>query len=240
MNTNGKKLGKLWLIPTPLGEENNVSIPTYVIDAVHKLDHFIVERAKTARHWIKSTRHPKPLPALVLQELNEHTQNNELDALLQPLREGLDVGLLSEAGCPGVADPGAAVVALAHREGIEVLPLVGPSSILLALMGSGMNGQHFTFRGYLSAKRDEVGKQIKQIEQQVIREHSAQIFIETPYRNQQMMEALLAHLQPQTKVCIAVDLSLSTQLIRTMSVAQWKKQGTPDLHKRPTVFVIGN
>ncbi len=239
MSTMDKKLGKLFLIPTPLGEENNVSIPKYVIDTVHKLDHFIVERAKTARHWIKSTQHPKPLPTLMMQELNEHTQTKELNALLQPLREGHDVGLLSEAGCPGVADPGAAVVALAHREGIEVLPLVGPSSILLALMGSGMNGQHFSFRGYLSAKREEVGKQLKQIEQQAIREQSTQVFIETPYRNQQMLEALLTHLQGETKVCIAVDLSLSTQMIKTLSVAQWKKQGTPNLHKRPTVFVIG-
>jgi 16S rRNA (cytidine1402-2'-O)-methyltransferase len=239
MSTPDKKLGKLFLIPTPLGEEGNVSIPNYVITTVHKLDHFIVERAKTARHWIKSTQHPKPLADLVMQELNEHTPNNELNALLQPLRDGYDVGLLSEAGCPGVADPGATVVALAHREGIEVLPLVGPSSILLALMGSGMNGQHFTFRGYLSAKRDEVGKQLKQIEQQAIREQSAQVFIETPYRNQQLLEALLTHLQAETKVCIAVDLSLSTQFIRTLSVSQWKKQGTPELHKRPAVFVIG-
>ncbi len=229
--------GKLYLIPTPLGESATHSIPAYVVERVQHLEIFIVERAKTARHFIKAICPGKSLD-LNLLELNEHTPAEAITSFLDAAEQGKDIGLMSEAGCPGVADPGAAVVALAHQKGIEVMPLVGPSSILLALMASGMNGQAFCFHGYLSAKKPELEKDIKRLEQLSAKFNQTQVFIEAPYRNGNVVETALKFLATQTQFCIAVDLTLETQWIKTQSIQEWRKASLPDLHKRPTIFLI--
>ena len=230
--------GKLYLIPTPLGEAGLHALPGYWLPILHRLDYFIAERAKTARRFIKSTGPERPISVLHFEELNKRTDPNALDGFLQPLRDGHDMGLLSEAGCPGVADPGSEIVARAHRLDIEVVPLVGPSSILLALMASGMNGQGFSFVGYLSPKQPMLGKEIQRLEAVARRHKSTQIFIETPYRNRVLIEQLLRTLQPQTRLCIAADLTLPTEYIRTRTVARWREQPPPDLHKRPALFLL--
>ena len=231
--------GKLYLIPTPLGEDGLHTIPPYVVEIIHSLDTFIAERAKTARHFIKATQPPYPLSHITVFEIDNNTQSIDFQEVKPLLEAGKNVGLMSEAGCPGVADPGANIVAWAHQEGIAVVPLVGPSSILLALMASGMNGQSFTFHGYLSAKREELTKDLKQLEELARKNRQTQIFIETPYRNKQMIETALAVLSATTKFCIAADISLPPQYILTKTIADWKKTAIPDLHKRATIFLIG-
>lgn len=231
------KKGKLYLIPTPLGENATHTISAYVIEIIQQLDIFIVERAKTARHFIKALCPGKSLD-LNLLELNEHTSAEAITHFLDAAEQGKDIGLMSEAGCPGVADPGAAVVQLAHQRDIEVLPLVGPSSILLALMASGMNGQSFCFHGYLSAKKPELEKDLKRLEQLALKFSQTQIFIEAPYRNGNVVETALKNLAPQTQFCIAVDLTLETQWIKTQTIQQWRKATIPELHKRPAIFLL--
>lgn len=234
-----RKPGKLFLIPTPLGEGSLVGISEALIDTVYLLDYFVVERGKTARQFLKQIRFPRPLQTLEFVELNEHTPATALQDILEPILQGKDAGLLSEAGCPAVADPGSALVLLAHQHGVEVIPMVGPSSILLALMASGMNGQSFCFHGYLSAKKPELVKQIRLLEQQSGREKRTQIFIETPYRSVQLLETLIQTLAPGTLLSVAADLTLPTQYIRTQPVASWRTQKSlPDLQKRPAVFLI--
>ncbi|HHM20919.1 MAG TPA: SAM-dependent methyltransferase, partial [Bacteroidetes bacterium] len=175
--------GKLYLIPTPLGDNALHTIPPYVRAIVHRLEYLVAERAKTARHFIRAAGTIRPIADYHISELNDRTPRSDLDEMLRPLLEGFDVGIVSEAGCPGVADPGAGLVALAHRKGIKVVPLVGPSSILLAMMASGLNGQNFCFHGYLPAKAYELGNALKKLEQKARRENQTQLFIEAPYRN---------------------------------------------------------
>ncbi len=230
--------GTLFLLPTPLGDEGVHAIPAYVIEKLHGLNYLVAERARTARRFIKRTSPPKPIGSFNIQELNEHTTQPEIAPLLQPLMEGNDVGLLSEAGCPGVADPGASLVELAHAKGVQVVPLVGPSSILLALMASGLNGQQFCFNGYLSAKPAQLTKDLRRLEQLSGSRQQTQIFIETPYRNNKLVEKALSILSLGTLFCIAVDLTLPTQSISTKTVAEWASAPRPDLHKRPAVFLI--
>lgn len=231
--------GKIYLIPTPLGEEALQTIPPYVIEIIHSLDTFVVERAKTARHFIKATLPPYPLSSVTVFEIEDNTQVIDFQEIAKVLTSGKSIGVMSEAGCPGVADPGAIVVEWAHRQGFEVMPLVGPSSILLALMGSGFNGQSFQFHGYLSAKRGEIGKDLKRLEDIARRTKQTQIFIETPYRNKALIETALANLQLNTKMCIAADLTTPPQYLVTKTIAEWKKTQIPDLHKRPAIFLIG-
>ena len=231
--------GKLYLLPTPLGEQGQHTIPLYVAELIHQLSVFIVEKAKTARRFIKSTGHPTPISELTFLELNKRIPSDEWRQYLQAANKGTNIGLLSEAGCPGVADPGAEIVKLAHQQGIEVIPLVGPSSILLALMGSGMNGQQFAFHGYLSPKKELLPKDLKRLEANAKKLHQTQIFIETPYRNRQMVEQALKHLSNGTLFCIAMDLTLPNQYIKSQSIAAWKKTNLPDIHKKPAVFLIG-
>jgi len=230
--------GKLYLIPTPLGENAVHTIPPYVIEILHRLDFFIAERAKTARHFIKTTQPKKAFADLHFSELNKRTLPEELSTFLSPAENGNDIGLLSEAGCPGVADPGAEIVKMAHEKEIEVVPLVGPSSILLALMASGMNGQSFSFHGYLSPKKPELARDLKRLEQMAQRHKQTQIFIETPYRNKGMIEEVLKTLSPKTQFCVAADISLDSEFIFSKKIQDWKKAELPDLHKRPAIFLI--
>ena len=232
--------GKLYLIPTPLGENALQTIPPYVVDLIHQIEYIVGERAKTARHFIKATGTPRPMPTYHVSELNDRTPQSDLGEMLQPIFEGKDVGIMSEAGCPGVADPGAKLIALAHRKGVEVIPLVGPSSILLALMASGMNGQNFRFLGYLPAKVDKLAESLKKIELRAKKENQTQLFIEAPYRNRQIVEQALKTLSSETLFCIAMDLTLETEFISTKKIKEWKKAGTPELHKRPAIFLIGS
>ena len=226
------------MIPAPLGENAVHTIPAYVITILHELDFFIAERAKTARHFIKSTQPKKAFQDLTFYELNKRTDELEWHTYLDKAKEGHDIGLLSEAGCPGVADPGAQIVDLAHKLNIEVVPLVGPSSILLALMASGMNGQSFCFHGYLSPKKPELGKELKRLEQLSLRHRQTQIFIETPYRNNSLIEEALKVLNPETRFCIAVDLTLEGQFIKNLKITDWRKEKIQDFHKKPAIFLI--
>ncbi len=231
--------GTLYLIPVPLGPVDPEScLPLETLAVARRLDTFIAERAKTARAHLKTMGHPKPLQELAILELNEHTKAAEIPALLLPLKNGKDVGLMSEAGCPAIADPGAELVKAAHRENIAIFPLVGPSSILLALMASGLGGQHFCFHGYLPAKEPERTKKIRELEQAARKNASTQLFIETPYRSAAMLEALSATLSADTLISIGADLSLPNQLIKTLSARNWR--GKSEMVKdRLVVFGIG-
>jgi 16S rRNA (cytidine1402-2'-O)-methyltransferase len=213
------------------------TLPAGVIARVHALPAFVAESAKSARHFLKAIGFPRPLAQTPIEELNEHTPADQVGALLQPLRGGLDLGLLSEAGCPAVADPGAALVACAHAEGLRVVPLVGPSALLLALMASGLNGQRFAFHGYLPVERAAREAAIRRLERESQRGRYAQLMIETPYRNNRLFEALIDTCQPDTALCVAADLTLDTEFIRTLRIAQWRDV-RPDLDKRPAVFVL--
>ena len=233
-----KKSGILYFIPVTLGDDNIAKVlPTEVVTIVQQLDEFIVENEKTARHFLSTIKHSKPIRELVLKPLNEHTTDKELPALLSSLIAGKDVGLMSEAGCPGIADPGAKLAALAHQKGIRVAPLVGPSSILLSLMASGLNGQRFTFLGYLPSDKTARINQLKEIEKRS-KQQETQIFIETPYRNQHMLEDILANCHGETRLCIACNISLQDEYIVTKRVKDWKQTALPDLYKKPTVFLL--
>jgi len=230
--------GTLYLIPVPLGDSALDSIlPQNVRHIAAQLDTFIVEHPKTARAFLKQVATQTPLQQLNLLVLDEHTPESELSALLEPLRAGKDVGLISEAGCPAVADPGSNLVRLAHQQGIRVVPLVGPSSILLALMASGLSGQHFAFHGYLPVDKTERKCRLQTLEQDARNHDETQIFIETPYRNRQMLEAIMEICGNDTALCVATDVSLATEMILTKSVLEWKKQ-LPEIDKRPTVFLL--
>lgn len=231
--------GTLYLIPVPLGPSAPAdSLHPAVLATIRPLTHFVVEQAKSARAFLKAAGTERPLQELSLEELNEHTRTNAIEHLLAPLRAGHDVGLLSEAGCPAVADPGANLVALAQRENIRVVPLIGPSSLLLALMASGLNGQRFAFQGYLPAKDAERRKTLTDLESESRKRQQTQLFIETPYRNRALFDAILLACQPNTRLCVATDLTLPGESIRTRSVAEWKKETPPDIERRPTVFLL--
>jgi 16S rRNA (cytidine1402-2'-O)-methyltransferase len=237
MNTTNSK-GKLYLIPTTLGESNAEEVlPILVKRVIEVIDHYIVENEKTARKSIKAVYPEKVQATLILSTLNKHTDVTEHNEMLKPCLQGINVGLMSEAGCPGVADPGAAIVKLAHEKGIQVVPLVGPSSILLAMMASGMNGQSFAFNGYLPIDKSEKKSALKNYEKLSQDKNQSQIFIETPYRNNKLMEDLLQTLQPNTHLCISADITLPTEYIKTFRVNDWKKVKI-DLHNRPTIFII--
>ena len=231
-------LGKLYLIPTTMGECDPMDVlPQTVKRTIDFIDHYIVENEKTARKSIKEVHPEKKQSELILFTLNKRTEVKEHLEFIQPLLEGKNVGLMSEAGCPGVADPGAVIVKLAHDKGIQVVPLVGPSSILLAMMASGMNGQSFTFHGYLPIEKDEKKASFKSLERISFEKNQSQIIIETPYRNNKLLEDLIQTLNPETHLCIATDITLPTEYIKTKKIAAWKKE-TIDLHKRPTIFII--
>lgn len=242
MNTTST-FGKLYLIPCTLSNPGEVSmdpndvLPQTIKRCIELLNHYIVENEKTARKCIKAICPEKSQPNLQLWSLNKHTEVAEHYEMIQPLLKGINMGVMSEAGCPGVADPGAVIVKLAHEKGIQVIPLVGPSSILMALMASGMNGQSFAFTGYLPIEKNEKKSALRNLEKWSQEKNQAQLFMETPYRNNKFLEDILTTLHPQTNLCIACDITLPTEFIKTKTVNDWKKQKV-DLHNRPCIFII--
>ena len=225
------------MIPQPLGDTSSLdNLSPLVRKTILKLDHFIVENEKAGRRFIKRICPEKPQSELKLQSLNKFTEPHEMDTMLAPCLAGHSMGMISDAGCPGVADPGAEIAAKAHENGIKVVPLVGPSSILLALMGSGLNGQSFSFHGYLPIDKNQRRRVIRKLESDSEASNQTQLFIETPYRNNDMLKSLLQALHPNTKLCIACDLNMDTEYIETKPVGKWIGN-IPDLHKRPCIFL---
>lgn len=229
--------GTLFLIPAPLGDESIAWLAASEAAKVLHIRHFVVEAEKTARKHLKALGVSTPIRELAMSTLNEHTKPADVAALLAPLLAGEDVGLISEAGCPAVADPGAQLVALAHERGIRVAPLIGPSSILLALMASGANGQCFAFHGYLPVDAAEKAKVVKELEQRSRQRNETQVFIETPYRNNALLQQLRETLAPTTRLAVACDLTLPTETIVSRLVKDWP-QAAPDFHKRPAIFIL--
>ncbi len=230
--------GKLYLIPTRLGDNPPLEVlPLSIKKIIEQVDHYIVENEKSARRFIKRVSPNKSQGSLKLLLLNKYTQEHELDHFLNACKEGMPMGLLSEAGCPAIADPGSDIVKLAHENNIQVVPLVGPSSIILALMSSGMNGQSFAFNGYLPIDQTERKAALKRLEKLSYEQDQTQIFIETPYRNNKILEDICNTLHPTTRVCVACDLTLPTEYIKTTTISEWKHIKV-DLHKRPTIFVL--
>ncbi|MBD0776565.1 SAM-dependent methyltransferase [Maribacter sp. ANRC-HE7] len=238
MDSNNKTKGKLYLIPTTLGDNEPLEVlPISIKRVIEAVDHYIVENEKSARRFIKKISPRKSQPGLHIELLNKYTEAESLPTFLQPCLEGLNVGIISEAGCPGIADPGADVVRIAHQKNIQVVPLVGPSSIVLALMSSGMNGQNFAFNGYLPIDSADRKKTIKSLEKKSRDIKQSQIFIETPYRNDKLFKELLTSLSNSTRLCIACDITLNTEFIQTKNITDWKKSNV-DLNKRPAIFII--
>jgi len=232
--------GKLYLIPTPIGDRPVWDVlPASNRTVIDSIDYFIVEDIRSARRFLSKAGISRPIDSLRFAELNEHTAPAEVSALFAPLLTGTDAGVLSEAGLPGVADPGADAVALAHIHGIEVVPLVGPSSILLALMASGLNGQSFAFNGYLPVKPPERTRAIRFFERRALAEGQSQLFIEAPYRNVKLMEQLVQTLGDQTRLTVAVDLTAPDERIETHTAGEWRRRQLPEMNRRPAIFIIG-
>ena len=234
---NSRK-GSLYLIPTTLGDNEPLEVlPISIKKIIEQINTYVVENEKTARRFIKRITLKKAQSSLKLFVLNKYTDSMELQRFLEPCNNGIDIGLMSEAGCPGIADPGADVVRLAHMNDIKVIPLVGPSSILMALMSSGMNGQSFAFNGYLPIDKNERKKELKRLERLSFEQNQSQIFIETPYRNNKILEDFCSILEKNTNICVACDITLPTEYIKTLPASEWAKKKV-DLHKRPTIFII--
>jgi 16S rRNA (cytidine1402-2'-O)-methyltransferase len=232
------KKGQLYLIPTVLAPGTNSQVLTSQIkEVIIQTDHFFVENIRTARRFIGELQTGKVIDDIQFYELNKDTVLNDIRKHFSLLKEGKNVGVISEAGCPGIADPGALAVKLAHEQGIRVIPLVGPSSILLALMASGFSGQSFVFHGYLPIDKGERARTVRQMEKEALQKNQTQIFMETPFRNNQLLEDLLTHCQPATLLCIASNITAPDEFIRTMTAKEWK-ENKPDLHKKPTIFLL--
>lgn len=232
----------LYLIPCPISEDTAVADVTPAVNQaiIDSLDYFIVENTRSARRFLSKSGYAKAIDEATFVELNEHTTSpTEIARMIEPLKAGRSAGVISEAGVPAVADPGQAVVELCHKHNIRVVPLVGPSSILMAVMASGLSGQSFAFNGYLPIKEPERSKTIKRLESRARTEHQSQLFIEAPYRNVKLLEQMLKSLNPDTRLCIACDITSKSEYIRTQTVAQWRKSTMPDIQKRPTIFIIG-
>jgi 16S rRNA (cytidine1402-2'-O)-methyltransferase len=232
--------GRLYVIPSLLGiVPPEAVLPRRTIDIARGLAHFVVETPKAARQFLKTLSPDRPLQSIALTELNEHTPAGRAMELLAPARGGHDLGLISDAGCPGVADPGAVLVAAAHQAGISVVPLVGPSAVLLALMASGMNGQSFAFHGYLPAKSGPRAAAIRELDQAIARTGATQLFIETPYRNDALVDAILLACRPELRLCLAVDLTLQTEQVQNRTIAEWRAASRSSLDRRPAIFLLG-
>lgn len=234
--------GILYMIPCPIADSDSVweVLPEANRRVMDALDYFIVENVRSARRFLAKAGIARPIGELEFVELNEHTTSaSDVEKMLKPLLEGRSAGVISEAGVPGVADPGADIVALAHRYGVRVVPLVGPSSILMVMMASGQNGQSFSFVGYLPVKEPDRSRAVRNLERRAQQEHQAQIFIEAPYRNRKLFEMLVATLSPKMRLTVAADITAPDELIKTLTVEQWRKAGVPNIEKRPTIFVLG-
>jgi len=230
--------GKIYLIPTTLGDsEINSVLPEIIKNTVESISHFIVENIRTARRYIRKLQPDKDIDSLTFYELNKHTNQGEIPTYIKAALEGNDIGIISEAGNPGIADPGSSIVKIAHIKNIDVVPLVGPSSILLALIASGLNGQNFAFNGYLPVKQNERIIKIQFLENRSKSEKQSQIFMETPYRNMKMLEDLLKTCRKNTLLCIAADITLESEFIKTKTIAEWKRQ-VPQINKRPAIFLL--
>lgn len=231
----------LYLIPVTLGDTPvSQVIPSYNHDVVMQIRHFVVEDIRSARRFLRKMDASFPIDDSSFYEMGKHAEERLFTSYLKPLSEGLPVGVISEAGCPAVADPGANVVAIAQRKGYRVIPLVGPSSMILAVMGSGLNGQSFAFNGYLPVEDADRAKKLKALETRAHNEHQTQLFIETPYRNRKMFDTLLRTLRPQTRLCVAAGITTSDEYIHTHTIQEWKKVQLPDLSKIPAIFLIGD
>lgn len=229
----------LYLIPVTLGETPvEYALPLRNIEIIRQLKYFIVENRRSAIRFLRKADTSIAIDALTFFEMNEHTDEKEVGGYLEPLNAGEAIGLLSEAGCPGVADPGSCAVALTHERHFRVIPLVGPSSIILSMMASGFNGQNFAFNGYLPPKLQERAQALRRLEQKLKREHQTQIFIETPYRNKKMLESILSVCAPDTRLCIAAGITCPSELIQSKTIAEWKKSKLPELEKIPAIFLL--
>ncbi|MBO7282836.1 MAG: SAM-dependent methyltransferase [Alistipes sp.] len=234
--------GIIYMIPCPISDERAVwdVLPQANLEVMNSLDYFIVENVRSARRFLSKAGVERRIEELEFVELNEHTRSaQDVERMLKPVLEGRSAGVISEAGVPGVADPGADVVALAHRKGVRVVPLVGPSSILMAIMASGLNGQSFAFVGYLPVKEPERIKRLKELERRAMGENQAQLFIEAPYRNIKLFETMLKTLSPKLKLTVAVDITSPDEFIKTRTIEEWRRGGMPDMAKRPTIFLLG-
>ena len=230
--------GIVYLIPCPIGENHpELVLPKHTLEVVQSLENFIVENEKTSRRFLRASSHPKPIRELTFETLNKHTLETDIVNYIEPLSKGESIGVISEAGCPGVADPGAQVVRLAHKKGFQVIPLIGPSSILMALMGSGFNGQSFSFVGYLPKDKKELKNKIKDLEVLSKKYNQTQIFIETPFRNTQILENLKAFCNPSTKISIAANINQKNELIKTMTISKLQPNNF-NIHKIPAVFSL--
>ncbi|MDR1983298.1 MAG: SAM-dependent methyltransferase [Prevotellaceae bacterium] len=229
--------GKIYIIPTTIGDSCTDIIPQHTIETTRSIRYFIVENIRSARRYLSKIKMPVKIDELIFLELNEHTKPNEIEQLLVPAIEGYDIGIISEAGVPCVADPGATIIDYAHRKNVQIVPLVGPSSILLALMAAGMNGQNFAFAGYLPVKEQQRVQRIQFLEKRSKQENQTQIFIEAPYRNIQLFKSLIAACNQSTKLCIAANITLADEFIKTMTIAEWKKS-EPDINKKPCIFIL--
>lgn len=234
--------GAIYMIPCPISDERDVwdVLPKANLDIMNNLDYFIVENIRSARRFLSRAGVARKIEELEFVELNEHTTSSaDVERMLKPVLEGRSAGVISEAGVPGVADPGADIVALAHSHDVRVVPLVGPSSILMSVMASGLNGQSFAFVGYLPIKDGERQRRLKELEHRVRTEHQAQLFIEAPYRNVKLFDTLIKSLSPQMRLAVAADITSPNEYIHTHTIAQWRKLGVPDIAKRPTIFILG-
>ena len=234
--------GTIYMIPCPISDERDVwdVLPKANLDIMNSLDYFIVENIRSARRFLSRAGVARKIEELEFVELNEHTTSSaDVERMLKPVLEGRSAGVISEAGVPGVADPGADIVALAHSHDVRVVPLVGPSSILMSVMASGLNGQSFAFVGYLPIKDGERQRRLKELEHRIRTEHQAQVFIEAPYRNVKLFDTLIKSLSPQMRLAVAADITSPNEYIHTHTISQWRKLGVPDIAKRPTIFILG-
>lgn len=237
-----KDKGTIYMLPCPISEQRNVwdVLPKSNLEVINSLDYFIVENIRSARRFLSRAGIERKIEQLEFVELNEHTSKVEdVERMLRPILEGRSAGVISEAGVPGVADPGADIAALAHRHGVRVVPLVGPSSILMSVMASGLNGQSFAFVGYLPIKDGERARRLRELERRVREERQSQLFIEAPYRNVKLYETLVSTLSPTLRLTVATDITSPEEFILTLPIAEWRKRGVPEIAKRPTIFLLG-
>lgn len=230
----------VYMIPCPISENASHTIPAYAKEHVYKIKHFIVERSKTARKYLKEIKHPIAQQELDVVEMDKHDKFYAQRIFTDWIKEGLEIGIISEAGCPGIADPGSELVSIAHHKNIKVIPLIGPSSILLALMASGMNGQKFSFHGYLPNKMPALKNALKSLEKNINKDQSAEIFIETPYRNIALFKEIIQNVSGHIKLCIAGDITGKQEKIKTMNISEWKKHKFPFEEKMPVIFILGD